>query len=128
MAYRGRWHGKRKARKSSYGKRAFRACDFPRKCGKSLPVYEKQPVDSPTPYAAMIQKNLGNMDWSKTAVELERLIRGLNPWPSAYTKLDGKTFKIWKAKVVKGKTDVHPGCIFHIGKIVTIICSSCKHI
>ncbi len=67
-------------------------------------------------HTSMIRKELGIIDWNKPAVEIERLIRGLNPWPSAYTKLDGKTFKIWKAKVVKGKTDVHPGCIFHIGK------------
>lgn len=62
-------------------------------------VYEKQPQESPTAYAAMIRKNLGNMDWSRPAVELERLIRGLNPWPSAYTKIGGKTLKIWKAQV-----------------------------
>lgn len=62
-------------------------------------VYEKQPEESPTPYAAMIQKNLGNMDWSRPAAELERLIRGLTPWPSAYTKIGGKTLKIWKAQV-----------------------------
>ncbi len=67
-------------------------------------------------HTSMIRKELGVIDWSKSAVEIERLIRGLNPWPSAYTKLDGKTFKIWKAKVVEGKDEVHPGCIFHIGK------------
>ncbi len=67
-------------------------------------VYERQPVESPTPYAAMIQKEMGNIDWSKTAVELERLIRGLNSWPSAYTKLNGKTLKIWKAEVVMKRT------------------------
>lgn len=74
-------------------------------------VYEKQPVDSPTPYAAMIQKNLGNMDWSKTAVELERLIRGLNPWPSAYTKLAGKTLKIWSADVLESENKEIPGTV-----------------
>lgn len=53
-------------------------------------------------HVSMIQKEFGNIDWNKSAVEIERLIRGLNPWPSAYTKLDGKTFKIWKAKAVSG--------------------------
>lgn len=76
-------------------------------------VYEKQPVESPTPYAAMIQKEMGNIDWSKTAVELERLVRGLNSWPSAYTKLNGKTLKIWRAEVVMQKTKnfVLPGTV-----------------
>ena len=63
-------------------------------------VYEKQPEESSTPYAAMIQKQLGNIDWKRPAVEIERLIRGLNPWPSAFTKLNGKTLKIWSAQVL----------------------------
>lgn len=75
-------------------------------------VFEKQPEESPTPYAAMIQKNLGNMDWNKSAVELERLIRGLNPWPSAYTKLSGKTLKIWSADVFSNRDmAARPGTI-----------------
>lgn len=62
-------------------------------------VFEKQPEESTTEYARMIDKKLGDLDWKKSAVELERLIRGLNPWPSAYTKLHGKTLKIWEASV-----------------------------
>lgn len=64
-------------------------------------VREKQPEESTTAYAGMIQKSLGNIEWKCAAEELERLIRGLNPWPSAYTKLDGKTLKIWKAEVME---------------------------
>ncbi len=76
-------------------------------------VYEKQPAESPTPYAAMIQKEMGAIDWNKTAVELERLVRGMNSWPSAYTKVNGKTLKIWKAEVVMKKTRdfVLPGTV-----------------
>lgn len=59
---------------------------------------EKQ-GESPTPYAKMLTKEMGELDWSRPAIELERLIRGLNPWPSAYTKLSGKTLKIWDADV-----------------------------
>lgn len=62
-------------------------------------VYEKQPEESPTPYAGMISKQMGEIDWSKSAVEIERLVRGMNSWPSAYTKLDGKTLKIWVSHV-----------------------------
>lgn len=60
---------------------------------------EKQPAESPTDYAAMLTKKDGEIDWKKSAVEIERLVRGLNPWPSAYTHLEGKTLKIWKAAV-----------------------------
>lgn len=67
-------------------------------------------------HTSMISKELGNIDWKKPAVEIERLIRGLNPWPSAYTKLDGKTFKIWKARVLDTSRDYEPGCIVKADK------------
>ena len=67
-------------------------------------------------HVSMISKEFGNIDWNKSAAEIERLIRGLNPWPSAYTKLDGKTFKIWKAKVVSEENEYATGCIIHVGK------------
>lgn len=62
-------------------------------------VYEKQEEESPTAYAAMLKKDQGHIDWTRDAASIERLIRGLNPWPSAYTRLDGKTLKIWSADV-----------------------------
>lgn len=74
-------------------------------------VFEKQPEESPTPYAGMIQKNMGNIDWNRSAVELERLVRGLNSWPSAYTKLNGKTLKIWKAEVLESQSEVCAGTV-----------------
>lgn len=67
-------------------------------------------------HVSMISKEFGNIDWNKSAVEIERLIRGLNPWPSAYTKLDGKTFKIWKAKVDEQSIDAKPGTIVSVEK------------
>ena len=55
--------------------------------------------ESPTAYAQMLTKEMGELNWSRPAKELECLIRGLNPWPSAYTRLSGKTLKIWDADV-----------------------------
>lgn len=52
-------------------------------------------------HVGMIDKSLGRIDWSHPAAEIERYIRGLNPWPSAYTRLGNKTLKLWKAKVVE---------------------------
>jgi methionyl-tRNA formyltransferase len=72
-------------------------------------------------HVGMISKEMGNIDWQKSAVEIERLIRGLNPWPSAYTHLNQKTFKIWKAKVVEPVGDFAPGCVAHIGKNELIV-------
>jgi methionyl-tRNA formyltransferase len=79
-------------------------------------VYEKQPEESPTPYAGMITKEMGRMDFSKSAAELERLVRGLNPWPSAFTFLNGKTLKVWKSAVIQEETNAAPGTIVGSGK------------
>ena len=49
-------------------------------------------------YVKMISKEMGKLDFAKSAVQLERLIRGLNPWPSAYTFLEGKSLKLWLAE------------------------------
>ena len=51
-------------------------------------------------YAGKITKDMGNIDFAKSAVTIERLIRGLNPWPSAFTHYKGKILKIWEADVV----------------------------
>ncbi len=67
-------------------------------------------------HVGKIGKELGAIDWTKPAVQIERLIRGLNPWPSAYTNLGGKTFKIWKAAVLEGENDYESGCIYKVTK------------
>lgn len=79
-------------------------------------VGEKQPEESTTPYAKMIDKKMGEVDWKKSAKEIEQLIRGLNPWPSAYTKVHGKTLKLWKAKVLLETSQMKPGQIVKVTK------------
>lgn len=82
---------------------------------KGTAVFTPQNNEEST-HTRMITKELGNIDWTKSAVEIERLIRGLNPWPSAYTHLDEKTFKIWKAEVSDETGDYAPGCIVRVAK------------
>ena len=67
--------------------------------------------ETTTGYAKMLNKSMGEIDWSMDAITIERLIRGLNPWPSAYSVLKGKTVKIWAAEVVEGERTGNPGCI-----------------
>lgn len=78
-------------------------------------VREKQ-GESPTEYARMLTKELGSIDWTQDALSIERLVRGLNPWPSAYTDWNGKVMKIWEAKVMEGETGKAPGTIVKIEK------------
>lgn len=81
-------------------------------------VYEKQPEESPTPYAGMITKQMGKMDFSKSAKELERLVRGLNPWPSAFTFWNGKTLKVWESFVAEDAdvSGLEPGTVVKTDK------------
>lgn len=64
--------------------------------GKLKPIPQDE---SEASHTVMLSKAMGQLDFSKSAEELERLIRGLNSWPSAYTFLEGKQLKIWEAEV-----------------------------
>ncbi len=79
-------------------------------------VFEKQ-GESPTAYARMLDKKMGNIGWNDSAVKIERLVRGLNSWPSAYTHWNGKVMKIWKAGVKKETEKKEaPGTVTAVGK------------
>lgn len=59
-------------------------------------------------YVSVIEKSLGCLDFSKPAVELERYIRGLFSWPCAYTYLDGRLIKLFRAEVLtEGSKEFH---------------------
>lgn len=73
-------------------------------------------TDEGTCYAEKITKSLGDIDWSMDASAIERLIRALNPWPSAYSCLDGKTIKIWKALVLDAQYEGAFGEVVEVQK------------
>ena len=72
-------------------------------------VRTPQPEESPTPYCRMIKKDAGLIDWKSGSDEIERRVRAFAPWPSAFTHLDGKTFKIWSAEVLEEESGLAPG-------------------
>ena len=78
-------------------------------------VYTKQDHDQAT-QTRMIKKQFGSIDWNKPAKELECLVRGLNPWPSAYTLFHGKTLKVWDADVSDRQTKEAPGTVVEVTK------------
>ncbi len=79
--------------------------------GELIP--EKQ-GESPTDYARMLTKSMGIIDFNNTAAKLDCFIRGMNPWPSAYTVLYGKTLKIWAAKPIEMKGEA--GMVLEVRK------------
>jgi len=62
-------------------------------------------------YAPLISKSDGLLDFSKTPEELERLIRGVNPWPGAYTMYNGEIMKVWEAFPVDKESSEPAGAI-----------------
>ncbi len=72
--------------------------------------------DNFSSYAKMLKKELGQIDFSEPAENIERLVRALNPWPSAYTKLDGELIKIWETEVVQEESNSAPGMITYVAK------------
>ena len=54
-------------------------------------------------YAPPLQKNEAKIDWYRDAVTIHNLVRGMNPWPGAYTDLNGKRLKIWEGMPVKAQ-------------------------
>ena len=70
--------------------------------------------ESPTAYAKMLTKAMGLIDFTKSAKELDCFVRGMDPWPSAYTLLSGKTLKLWKVRAVEGGGKA--GSVIEIGK------------
>ncbi len=82
--------------------------------GRLEPV--KQPEESPTPYAAMLSKEMGRMDFSDDAATALLKIRAFNSWPSAYTSVNGKALKIFKAALAEGREDRAEGEIIEVTK------------
>ncbi|MBU2613485.1 methionyl-tRNA formyltransferase [Patescibacteria group bacterium] len=54
----------------------------------------------------------GNIDWTKTSEEIERLVRAYDPWPGTWTMVDGKRLKILAARVAEPDTTKQPGEMF----------------
>lgn len=80
-------------------------------------IERKVQDDSLSCYASMIHKDFGKIDWGeKTAKEIERLIRGLYEWPSAYTFFKGKILKIWEADTKEGNVKFKSGQVIEVTK------------
>ena len=72
--------------------------------------------DEDSTYAKMLTKETGKIDWNLDAAQIERYVRGLNSWPSAYSGYKGKTLKIWCAEVLPEVTEEKPGTVVSVEK------------
>lgn len=86
---------------------------------EGIKAKEIQPVkqdDSLSCYAPMLSKETGRIDWNKSALIIRDLVRGLNPWPVAYTNYNGENMKIFKAVAIDEPVKREPGTIINVSK------------
>jgi len=88
--------------------------------GTVTPVKQDEAVST---HVGMLKKEFGRMDFLQDAVVLERKIRGLNSWPSAYTYFKGKTLKIWNADVLDTDGKGEPGEVLEVTKDWFSVCT-----
>ena len=79
-------------------------------------IIPKKQEESQTCYASMLNKEMACINWDNNSKDIHNLIRGLNPWPTAYTYYKGSMMKIFKSKVLNKKKNSEPGIILEVSK------------
>lgn len=70
-------------------------------------------------YAPLLTRAIEKIDWHKSAEEIHNLVRGLNPWPGAYSFHQGKSLKIWKTRILPDNIVKEPGkVLYHSGSVI----------
>lgn len=67
-------------------------------------------------YAKMLDKDLAKIDWNKSSEEIHNLVRGLNPWPIAYTNYENERMKVYESEALDGECSQKPGTILDVSK------------
>lgn len=80
--------------------------------GEIVPVKQDESLSS---YEPMLKKIMGEIDWTKDAESIACQVRGLNPWPCAYTSMDGGQLKIYLARAVASDAEAEPGTVIVSG-------------
>lgn len=86
--------------------------------GELIPIRQNEEEST---YAGKITKDMGLIDFSRDSEIIERYVRGLNSWPSAFTMINGKTLKIWKADIVKTESTEAPGSVIEVSSDAIVV-------
>ncbi len=81
--------------------------------GEIVPVPQNE---SEATKCGKIRKDMGSINWDKSAKSISYLVRAMNPWPSSFTRMNGKMLKIWTVSVLSQKTNNVPGTIHSVSK------------
>lgn len=88
---------------------------------ETMPKYlsgEIKPIpqdDAASTYEPMLDKEMGAIDWARSASEIACQVRGLNPWPCAFTDYAAGRLKVYLAKVADAVSDAAPGTVIASG-------------
>lgn len=82
------------------------------RAGELAPIAQDEAQSS---YEPMLTKEMGSIDWTKSANEIACQVRGLNPWPCAYTAYAAGRLKVYLAKVSDRASDALPGTVIASG-------------
>lgn len=83
-------------------------------------IYKPQEHEKAT-FAPMLKKEMGLINWGRSSLEIHNQIRGLQPWPSAYTRYNDKIIKIWESRIIKHSAlNYEPGTITEIKDNLTV--------
>lgn len=77
------------------------------------PVKQKNELSS---YASMLDKEMAKINWEGSNVSIHNFIRGLNPWPIAYTRYEDTVMKIYKSRVLNEQSNKEIGSIIEVSK------------
>jgi methionyl-tRNA formyltransferase len=88
------------------------------KAGTLMP---RKQDDGQTTLAPLLKKEDGLIDWTMNATALANRVRGLSPWPGAYTCLGEERWNIWKAVSMVGMTADKPGTIIAVNKQAILV-------
>lgn len=88
---------------------------------------KRTPQDhSKATFAPIMKKEDGLIKWKRSAKEIFDHIRGAQPWPAAYTHLDGKLLHVYDSSVIEGGTDAKPGEIIAVSDGIVVATGSGK--
>lgn len=79
-------------------------------------IVKEEQGESPTDYAKMLDKDIAKIVWNLSSGSIKNHIRGLNPWPIAYTQYDGQSMKVYEAETLEVKSNQEPGYILDVTK------------
>ena len=86
---------------------------------------QAQPQDEAgVTYAEKISKEEARLDWTQAAPDLERKVRGFNPWPVADTLYQGQPLRIWRAQAISADVHEAPGTLVHAGEHLQVATGS----